>query len=142
MSDNLGEAVYGLLSALGADTTPAFDVYIAGDVPASAAGPFVTYQRAGATAGALTTTSQLGVRRVQIDVYAARASEVETIADTIEAAMSGFDAATGPLATPMLGGFDRAEGTYRITDYPQVLDDGSRIHRVILTFEQREQLII
>jgi hypothetical protein len=40
------------------------------------------------------------------------------------------------------GGFDRAEGTYRITDYPEVLDDGSRIYRVILTFEQREQLAI
>ncbi len=142
MSDSLGEAVYAVLSALGAEHDPAFDVYVAGDAPANAAAPFVTYQRSGATAGRMTTTAQLGLRRLQVDVYASLPSVAEGIADAVELAMGALSAAAGPSSVALEGGFDRAEGTYRITDYPEVLDDGSRIYRVILTFEQREQLAI
>jgi hypothetical protein len=142
MSDSLGEAVYGLLTGVAEDFAEPFDVYVAGEAPAIASAPFVTYQRSGATAGRMTTTAQLGLRRLQIDVYAPRPSLAEEIADAVELAMGGLSAATGPASVALEGGFDRAEGTYRITDYPEVLDDGSRIYRVILTFEQREQLAI
>lgn len=138
MSDILGEAVYSLLTSL--EGAP--PVYIAGQSPANAVAPFITYQRSGATAGRLTTGSQLGIRRIQVDVYAASPSAAEVLADQVEELMLGLESAGGPLATPLLGGFDRAEGTYRFTDYPEVLDDGSRIYRIILTFEQREQLAI
>lgn len=136
MSDTLGEAIYGVLSAL------EVPVYIAGQSPSTAVAPFITYQRSSATAGRLTTRAQLGLRRVQVDVYAGSPSGAEELADQVEAAMIQLSAAGGPLATTLEGGFDRAEGSYRITDYPEVLDDGSRIYRVILTFEQREQLAI
>jgi hypothetical protein len=142
MSDTFGEAVYSLLAGLQAGSEIPFAVYVAGDSPANAPAAFVTYQRSAASANRMTTSAQLGLRRLQIDVYADRPSAVEYLADLIEVAVLQLSAPGSPLAIVLEGGFDRAEGTYRITDYPEIMDDGRKIHRVILTFEQREQLAI
>lgn len=141
MTDTLGAALYGLLTTVAAEEEqPTFDVYVAGDAPAKAPLPFVTYQRSAARAAAMTTSAQMGMRRVQINVYATDSELAEDIADRVEAAMIDLEAAGSSGATTLTGGFERAEGSYRVTDYPGLRDDGTRAFRVILTFEQREQL--
>ena len=121
MADTVGETIYSALTAVSAECEFPFAVYVAGDAPAEAPLPFVEYQRASARAENLRVNAMSGARRFIFDVYASLPSQAETIADAIEEGLKRLTVAGGAGATPLVGGLTRAEGTYRVTDYPEAV---------------------
>ena len=133
MSTAISQAIYEALAE--AVEVP---TYLEGDVPDNAGFPYLVYGLGAVNTSRMSIASRMQVRDLTVQVLATGLEEADALADAVEEAIVGISVAAANEIDPFPGGFERAEGVWRVYDTDPSEIDGDRYYRIVLSFEQRE----